>query len=859
MVPLVRWWKRSLRRKPYVKLRRSSRLNLEALEDRCVPAAVAPLARLPLGTAAFFSGDFNGDGRTDLAQFTTDGRWLVSLNTSSAGGVTTFAAPTPWAGWSSPASWRQLFTGDFNGDGKTDVAGLSMAGDWFVGLSDGAGSFTTGAPWANFGSGNSGVWTKLFVNDFNGDGKDDVAALGFNGQWFVGLSQHATGSSTDQSTFSVGPSWADFGTGSSSVWKQTFVGDFNGDGKADIAGFGFNGNWFVGLSNGTGAFSVGAPWANWGSPGNWIDESATQTPSLMGETNVFSSDSGLGSRLLVGDFNGDGKTDIAGVGFNGSIFVGLSNGAGTLSTGAAWANLGDPKSFTGLFVGDADGHVGAGQRDDIIALNNQGQWTVALSQSGAAGGSDTFQLSTQPFASFNIPQNATALVVGHNPIDFNPGQELMHPAGLSTEFNSGGLANDLQADIAALASNGSWSAGISNATVFASPAPGTPPGTPSSGTNANDPALITLNLNPLDINLLGLEVQTNQIQVTVSAQPGQGELLGNLLTVAANLVNLPATNNALNNVLGGVVTLLNSASLNVSGVNTTSGPLSTGPVATTPVLDLFVAPVHLNLLGALVDTSPIHLTITAHSGPGLVLGNVVTDLANLFNPPLPKKLDLNFINARLQSLLNELNAQIPGIGSAPITTPPIASGTQQILALTVPPINLNLLGLVLKTSQIQVNANAQTGNGDLLGNVLTTLLNTLGATPQNLTTLNSNLNALLAKIVGVLNASNLTLATNALAGLSPVLQLLANPNLVNATGTATAPILNLAIASTDGTTPPVDVNLLGLVVTTSNIQAQLIAQTGTGQVLGNLLYNVAHLLDPNGTLNLLTILGQLGL
>ncbi len=48
-------------------------------------------------------------------------------------------------------------------------------------------------------------------------------------------------------------------------------------------------------------------------------------------------------------------------------------------------------------------------------------------------------------------------------------------------------------------------------------------------------------------------------------------------------------------------------------------------------------------------------------------------------------------------------------------------------------------------------------------------------------------------------------------------------------------------------------------MTTSNIHAQLVAQTGDGQVLGNLLYNVAHLLDPGGSLNLLTILGQLGL
>src|SRR5207248_4116805 len=129
-------------------------------------------------------------------------------------------------------------------------------------------------------------------------------------------------------------------------------------------------------------------------------------------------------------------------------------------------------------------------------------------------------------------------------------------------------------------------------------------------------------------------------------------------------------------------------------------------------------------------------------------------------------------------------------------------------------------------SQIQVNANAQTGNGELLGNVLTTLLNTLGATPQSLTDLSNNLNALLAKVVGILNATSLTLPSGALNSLSQVLQTLALPNLINATGTASAPILNLAIASTDGTTPPVNVNLLGLQVTTRNIQAQLLAQTG---------------------------------
>ena len=96
--------------------------------------------------------------------------------------------------------------------------------------------------------------------------------------------------------------------------------------------------------------------------------------------------------------------------------------------------------------------------------------------------------------------------------------------------------------------------------------------------------------------------------------------------------------------------------------------------------------------------------------------------------------------------------------------------------------------------------------------------------------------------------------------MTQVLQTLALPNLVNTTGTpATAPVLDLVIGSPDGTTPPVDADLLGLRVTTSNIHAQLLAQTGDGQILGNLLYNVAHLLDPGRTLNLLTILNQLGL
>lgn len=160
--------------------------------------------------------------------------------------------------------------------------------------------------------------------------------------------------------------------------------------------------------------------------------------------------------------------------------------------------------------------------------------------------------------------------------------------------------------------------------------------------------------------------------------------------------------------------------------------------------------------------------------------------------------------------------------------PPIESGSDRILQIVVAPIDVNLLGLNLQTSQINVNADAHTGNGLLLGNLLTTLLNTLNATPDELTRLSNNINTLLAKVI-------------------------------TPTTPASQPFLNLMIASTDVTSPPVDVNLLGLEITTSNIAASLTATTGDGQILGNLVYNVSHLLDPGGTLNLLGILGQLGI
>jgi hypothetical protein len=52
--------------------------------------------------------------------------------------------------------------------------------------------------------------------------------------------------------------------------------------------------------------------------------------------------------------------------------------------------------------------------------------------------------------------------------------------------------------------------------------------------------ILTLVLGPIDLNLLGLRVATNEIRLLIEAVPGAGNLLGNLLCAITNLLNPPA-------------------------------------------------------------------------------------------------------------------------------------------------------------------------------------------------------------------------------------------------------------------------------------------------------------------------------
>ena len=63
--------------------------------------------------------------------------------------------------------------------------------------------------------------------------------------------------------------------------------------------------------------------------------------------------------------------------------------------------------------------------------------------------------------------------------------------------------------------------------------------------------ILTLNLGPLDLNLLGLMVHLNQVVLNITAVPGAGNLLGNLLCSIAGLLNGSSP-------LAGLATLLNN-------------------------------------------------------------------------------------------------------------------------------------------------------------------------------------------------------------------------------------------------------------------------------------------------------------
>jgi hypothetical protein len=189
------------------------------------------------------SGDFNGDGRVDFLWRHDDGTvldWLGQPNGSFIGNTANLNTVVP-------NDWHIVGTGDFNGDGRTDILWRADDGtvrDW-MGQTNGAFAGNV----INLNETISNDWHIVGTGDFDGDGRSDVMWRNNDGtvtDW-MGQSNGSFIGNTANLNIVVHNDWHIVGTG-----------DFNGDGRTDILWRSDDGtvrDW-IGQSNGAFAGNV---------------------------------------------------------------------------------------------------------------------------------------------------------------------------------------------------------------------------------------------------------------------------------------------------------------------------------------------------------------------------------------------------------------------------------------------------------------------------------------------------------------------------------------------------------------------------------------------------------------------------
>jgi len=292
----------------------------------------SPVGTLPAGVTwvNHVSGDFDGDGRADIASQTDAGAWWVTTTPASGPSV-----PRLWA---TLAVFQFATVGDFDADGRDDIAVRNETnGSWRVLTSTGS-TFTS----SRFGRWNADLtWSNVLAGDFTADGRTDIVGQRSDGAWVVAASTGTSFASTVWTYLSIGQ----FGT----------IGDFNDDGRDDVAVRNpVNGSWRVLSSSGTGFTPL--KFGSWDPAASW-------------------------SNVRAGDFNGDDRTDLVGQRADGTWFVSTSGASGFTTSG--WTVLSIGQFAT---VGDfnADG------LDDVAVRNPaNGAWRL-LSSDGASFTSSRF-------------------------------------------------------------------------------------------------------------------------------------------------------------------------------------------------------------------------------------------------------------------------------------------------------------------------------------------------------------------------------------------------------------------------------------------------------------------------------------
>jgi hypothetical protein len=202
------------------------------------------LGVVPNGWSIVGTGDFNGDGYGDILWRNTNGDTAIWLMTGTA---TQMQALSMIDLGPVPSNWNIAGTGDFNGDGYTDILWRDTSGDTGVWLMTGSATQVQMLSWTDFGLVPTS-WHIAGTGDFNGDGYTDILWQNTNGDTAI---WPMTGTATQVRMSSA----IDFGVVPTG-WSIAETGDFNGDGYTDILWRNTNGDTAIWFMNRAGVSSI---------------------------------------------------------------------------------------------------------------------------------------------------------------------------------------------------------------------------------------------------------------------------------------------------------------------------------------------------------------------------------------------------------------------------------------------------------------------------------------------------------------------------------------------------------------------------------------------------------------------------
>jgi len=328
---------------------------------------------------ALASGDFNEDGILDLAVGTSDSLYIFrGLATSGLGnGRFTKASAIVL-----PGGGRGVAVGDFNGDGRLDLA-VSCSSGVAILLGLGSGSIGNGSFAAPVIYGTGTNPNGVAIQDFNEDGILDLAVANSSSNNVSILLGNGSGG-VGNGTFAAAVNYA-----TQSTPAQIAIADFNSDGRWDLA-----------VTNNNGASnSVSILLGNGSGPvGNGTFAAAVNDPAGQNPWGI-----------ATGDFNSDGITDLA-IGSNTTtgVEVLVGNGSGGIGNGTFAPAVSYLVGGSARAVAVADFNKDG--RADIMALVSNTNSVVYLFGDGTGTtGDGTFTVggSVSQFTQF-----PTAVVLG---------------------------------------------------------------------------------------------------------------------------------------------------------------------------------------------------------------------------------------------------------------------------------------------------------------------------------------------------------------------------------------------------------------------------------------------------------------